>query len=224
MAEDKKSFIAYSDWYGVFKALPDDVAGKLIKHIFSYVNDENPTTEDYIINALFEQIKSTLKRDLHKWEEQKIQRSEAGKKSAELRKLNSTSVNERSTNDNENQRKSTVSVNVNVNDNVNVIKEKKVIKEIDYSFLQNEPKILIDAFKKWIEYKKEIKNPYNTQTSTQTVFNHLKELSGLNYDNAMKIVNNSIANQYKGLFPLKENQTQPIQNVSPPSQYKRHEL
>jgi hypothetical protein len=222
MAEDKKSFIAYSDWHGVFKALPNDVAGKLIKHIFSYVNDENPTTEDYIINALFEQIKSTLKRDLHKWEEQKIQRSEAGKKSAELRKLNTTSVNERSTSDNENQRKPTVSVNVNVNDNV--IKEKKVIKEIDYSFLQNEPKILIDAFRKWLQYKKEIKNHYKSQVSTETTFNHLKNLSGLNIDNAMKIVNNSIANQYKGLFPLKENQTQPLQNVSPPSQYKRHEL
>ena len=77
-----------------------------------------------------------------------------------------------------------------------------------------------------IQYKKEIKNPYNTQTSTQTVFNHLKELSGLNFDNAMKIVNNSIANQYKGLFALpKTNQpNQPLQNVSPPSQYKRHEL
>jgi uncharacterized protein YdaU (DUF1376 family) len=100
----------------------------------------------------------------------------------------------------------------------------KSTKEIDYSFLQNEPKILIDAFRKWVEYKKEIKNTYKSQTSLQTAFNHLKELSGLNYDNAMKIVNNSIANQYKGLFALKENQTQPLQNVSPPSQYKRHEL
>lgn len=99
----------------------------------------------------------------------------------------------------------------------------KSTKEIDYSFLQNEPTILIDAFEKWIQYKKEIKNPYNTQTSTQTVFNHLKELSGLNFDNAMKIVNNSIANQYKGLFALKENQTI-NSNVSPPSPYKKHEF
>jgi hypothetical protein len=68
MAEHKKSFIAYSDWNGMFKALPDEVAGRLIKHIFSYVNDENPSTDDYIINALFEQIKSTLKRDLNKYD------------------------------------------------------------------------------------------------------------------------------------------------------------
>jgi hypothetical protein len=112
MAENKKSFIAYSDWYGMFKALPDDLAGKLIKHIFAYVNDENPTTDDFMVNALFEQIKATLKRDLIKWEDQREQRSYAGKKSAEAR---STKSNERSISLNENVRNPTVSVNVNDN-------------------------------------------------------------------------------------------------------------
>ena len=112
MAENKKSFIAYSDWYGMLKACPDDVAGKLIKHVFAYVNDENPSTDDFIINALFEQIKSTLKRDLVKWEEQREQRSLAGKKSAEQR---ATKSNDRSTPLNETQRNPTVSVSVNDN-------------------------------------------------------------------------------------------------------------
>lgn len=112
MAEGKKSFVAYSDWYGMFKALPDEVAGKLIKHIFSYVNDENPTTEDFVINALFEQVKSTLKRDLKKWEEQQEQRKQAGIRSAEVRKQNATLVNARLVS-------STDSVSVSVNDNVN---------------------------------------------------------------------------------------------------------
>lgn len=115
MAENKKSFIAYSDWDGMFQALPDEIAGKLIKHIFSYVNDRNPKSDDYIINALFEQVKSTLKRDLKKWEAQKEQRSLAGKKSAETR---STKSNDRSNSFNEKVRNPTV--NVNVNDNVNV--------------------------------------------------------------------------------------------------------
>lgn len=116
MAEGKKSFIAYSDWDGMFQALPDEVAGKLIKHIFSYVNDRDPESNDYIIVALFEQIKTTLKRDLAKWEQQREQRSEAGKTSAKNR---STKFNERSNSFNENVRNSTVSVSVNVNDIVN---------------------------------------------------------------------------------------------------------
>jgi hypothetical protein len=99
----------------MLKACPDDVAGKLIKHIFAYVNDENPSSDDFVINALFEQIKATLKRDLVKWEEQREQRSNAGKKSAELR---ATKFNERSTVVNETERNSTVSVSVS--DNVNV--------------------------------------------------------------------------------------------------------
>ena len=124
MAEGKKSFIAYSDWDGMFQALPDEVAGKLIKHIFSYVNDRDPESNDYIIVALFEQIKTTLKRDLAKWEQQREQRSEAGKTSAKNR---STKFNERSNSFNENVRNPTVSVSVNVNDivNDNVNEEKK---------------------------------------------------------------------------------------------------
>jgi hypothetical protein len=116
MAEGKKSFIAYSDWDGMFQALPDEVAGKLTKHIFSYVNDRNPESNDYTIVALFEQIKTTLKRDLAKWEQQREQRSEAGKTSAKNR---STKINERSIPLNENVRNPTVSVSVNVNDIVN---------------------------------------------------------------------------------------------------------
>lgn len=120
MAKNKKSFIAYSDWDAMFQELPDEVAGKLIKHIFSYVNDRNPEADDYIIKALFANIKATLKRDLQKWEEQRQQRSEAGKRSAEVRLKK---MNDRSTTVNEAERKSTVNVSVsdsvNVNDNVN---------------------------------------------------------------------------------------------------------
>ncbi len=131
MAEGKKSFVAYSDWNGMFKALPDEIAGKLIKHIFSYVNDENPNTEDFVINALFEQIKSTLKRDLKKWDKQRDQRSEAGKKSAQIR---STKSNERSTVVNEKERNSTVSVSVSVSDS-NVLLKKEPKEGINFSGL-----------------------------------------------------------------------------------------
>lgn len=75
MAENKKSFTAYCDWKETFDSLPDDKAGQLIKHLFAYVNDENPQTDDILINAVFAQIKQTLKRDLKKWESKKNERS-----------------------------------------------------------------------------------------------------------------------------------------------------
>ncbi len=68
MAKDKKSFLLYADQKSVFAQLPDEIAGKLIKHIFCYVNDENPSSDDLLINIAFEPIKQQLKRDLQKYE------------------------------------------------------------------------------------------------------------------------------------------------------------
>lgn len=111
MAEGKKSFVAYADWRDTFNELTDEDAGKLVKHIFAYVNDENPNTDNVVVKAVFAQIKNTLKRDLHKWEKQVEQRREAGKKSAEIRAAKS---NDRSTTFNDRTRNSTDSVSDSV--------------------------------------------------------------------------------------------------------------
>lgn len=116
MAEGKKSFIAYADWKNIFDELPDEDAGKLIKHIFAYVNDENPETESILIRAVFANIKTTLKRDLDRWESQLNQRRNAGKASAVSR---STKINGRSTVVQSRRRNSTDNVSVSVSDNVN---------------------------------------------------------------------------------------------------------
>jgi len=85
MAEDKSGFVLYADQKNLFEQLDDDEAGRLIKHIFRYVNDENPTCPDKITKISFEPIKSQLKRDLIKYEKSKLKRSEAGKKGMEKR-------------------------------------------------------------------------------------------------------------------------------------------
>ena len=69
MAENKDSFKLYTDQQGLFNELPDDQAGRLIKLIFSYVNDENPEPEELLLRVAFEPIKRQLKRDLKKYRE-----------------------------------------------------------------------------------------------------------------------------------------------------------
>lgn len=69
MAVGKKNVIVYTDWISTFELLSDEEAGKLIKHFFRYVNDQDPQPPDRLIEILFEPIKTTLKRDLNKWEE-----------------------------------------------------------------------------------------------------------------------------------------------------------
>lgn len=48
--------------------MPDEFAGRLFKHILSYVNDEDPQTDDFALKMAFEPIKQQLKRDLEKYE------------------------------------------------------------------------------------------------------------------------------------------------------------
>ena len=127
MATGKKSFVLYADQKELFEHLTDEQSGKLIKHIFKYVNDENPTCEDAIVKLAFITIKASLKRDLSKWEKQIEQRSEAGKLSALKRKATSEHEKQRALNFvHERTRKATDSVSVSVNDNVNEKKEKEV--------------------------------------------------------------------------------------------------
>jgi len=128
MAENKKSFIVYSEWRDTFEQLSNEQAGKLIKHIFSYVNDKDPKTTDIIINLAFTPIKQTLKRDLKKWERQHKQRVNAGRKSAENRKRNATLVNARSISSTVNVN-GNVSVSDNVNDNITKYNKVEFLKD-----------------------------------------------------------------------------------------------
>ena len=88
MDKSKKSFILYSDQKELFDQLSDEQAGKLIKFIFSYVNDEEPTTDDLLINLAFTPIKQQFKRDLDNrmglhYTTSKKGEAKAGKASAE---------------------------------------------------------------------------------------------------------------------------------------------
>ena len=85
MAKDKKSFILYSDAIHTVEKLSDADAGQLFKHLLRYVNDQNPTTENPLVEIAFEPIKQHLKRDLVKFEDVKLKRSQAGKAGANKR-------------------------------------------------------------------------------------------------------------------------------------------
>lgn len=114
MAEDKKGFILYADQKALFEQLSNEKAGELIKFIFAYVNDENPISEDIIINLAFTPIKQQLKRDLVKFNEIKCKRSEAGRKGMAKRWQSITNDNKAL------QAITNITVNDNVNDNDNV--------------------------------------------------------------------------------------------------------
>ena len=212
MAEDKKGFLLYADYEELFEELADDVAGRLIKHILKYVNDKDPISEDAFVKIAFIPIKKQLKRDLDKYEDKREQWSEAGKKSAESRRLKKeqalNSVLTESTTVKSVKIKSktlksvatdsTVNVNVNVNDNV--IKEIKG-SEIDISPFGSDFMI---HWETWLAYKKsQFGFRYKLLSSEQTAFNDLVKKSNGEKLQAIAIINNSIANGWKGLIEMK---------------------
>ena len=180
MAAGKKSFLFYTDWIDTFKKLPKDKGYDLLMHMLSYVNDENPETDDILVDAVFQQIKNTLKRDLNNWENQQQQRKEAGLKSAEIRKRNATSVNECSISSTD-----SVSVNVSdsVNESVNVIVKENNIESRKLKFASTLQPFLLtygkdflnDFYKYWTEpnksntkFKQELEKTWSLERRLET--------------------------------------------------------
>ena len=177
MAQNKKSFILYADQKGVFDQLPDELAGKLIKHIFAYVNDENPISDNLIINIAFEPIKQSLKRDLRRWEDYIEKQSLNGKKGGRPPKAKESQETQAFFE----KPKKADSVSVSDNDNVKEYKE---------------------SLNLWLQYKKEKK-----QTYKPTGLEALKKTIVKDYPNPLdftKAVEYSIANNYSGIYPAKK--------------------
>lgn len=79
MAEGKNSILIYTEWIEIFESLQDDEAGRLIKHLFRYINDKDPIAPDRITELSFIPIKQSLKRALRKWESELENKSNGGK-------------------------------------------------------------------------------------------------------------------------------------------------
>ena len=78
-------------------------------------------------------------------------------------------------------------------------------KTYDLSFVDGK---YMSTFTEWLEYKAERKEKYKTESSLKACYNRLLKLSGDNPQIAAEIVQQSIANNYAGLFEYKEVRSQ----------------
>lgn len=69
---------------------------------------------------------------------------------------------------------------------------------INLLFIEKE---FAESFSKWLEYKLEIGDSYELQRTIEAAYKKLKDYSNNDPDFAMHIVDRSIANQWRGLFP-----------------------
>lgn len=120
---EKESFILYNSFYESIKSLKNEQLGKLLRAIFDYtINGEITQDNEILIAFMF--IKNQIDIDTKKWEQEKHNRSEAGKKGMASRWGNKNNKdNNVITNDNKDNNVinviTNITDNVNVNDNVN---------------------------------------------------------------------------------------------------------
>lgn len=188
--EGKNKIIVYRDWIEIFEPLEDAEAGKLIKHFFRYVNDQNPESPDRLTGLLFDgSIKPTLKRDLQSWKQQqernKINGSNGGRPKKEKPKETeiTQSVILEPTQTEQNPKKG-VKDNVKVNDNVNDI---LLEKETKFNFKKSlidlgvEEQIASD----WMAVRRK-KKATNSETAFKGLLNEIK-ISGRPANDCIKI-------------------------------------
>lgn len=192
MSDTKKSFVAYTDWKSIFNMLDDVEAGKLVKHLFSFVSGENVELDDRMLKIVFEPIKLQINRDLDKYEQVKERRAEAGRKgglrSGETRKQ--SEANEANASDakqNEANEAVTDTVTGNGNetgtDNATVTSKKDLMEERKLKFASTlEPyqkiyprPMLNDFYKYWGEpnkshtkFKQELEKTWDLERRLET--------------------------------------------------------
>lgn len=188
MAENKKSIIAYTDWGETFDSLTDEQAGKLAKHLFDYVRDKDPISDDPIVKIAFIHIEQTLKRDLKKYERRaensRINGKKGGRPPEEKKPNKPNGLND---NPDEPRKPDSVSVSVSdsvngsvsVNDNVNVneITNKPIVKN---RYAQD----VIDCVKNCLEHFDGHLHPKTPKQKLQwcEVVEKLNRIDGIPYE------------------------------------------
>lgn len=202
MATNKKGFILYADLIHTVNQLPNDKAGKLFKHILSYVNDENPSTKDIVIKIAFEPIKQQLKRDLKKFEEVKEKRSHAGKvsaqKRAEQKATNPTRVESVEQTPTNPTVKENDNVTVNVSDNV---KEKETVIKTKGGKLVY-PEYVYKCYELCLEHFEEHLRPKDEKTKLNWLdtIDKLRQIDKIQYKTILEIVKATRNNWWKKNF------------------------
>jgi hypothetical protein len=153
----KNSFVLYTEIRAVVEQLTNEQKGMLFQAILDYESGKEPDLSEQAVRVAFIPIKQNLDRCDEKWEEERLKRSDAGKKGMESRwgkrKKDITSDNTVITNDNTvitndnsvipvitNDNKALQGItkitdNVNVNVNVNDINNTNT--SIDYNEIVN---------------------------------------------------------------------------------------
>jgi len=180
----RDSMVIYRSFYDAIKELPEKNQLEILKQIFEFGLDGIESELTGISKTIWILIKPNLEANRTKWESGCKAKKKQSRSKAEAKPKQEVSETE-------------ANVDVDENEDVNVdVKVKK--DKFDLSVYQDYAPII----RKWIDYKKSLKESYKSQMTLDIFVRKLKDLSGDNILIADSIIEQSMAYQWKGIFTL----------------------
>ena len=183
----RSSFLLYIDKKEIVENLTDEQAGKVFKAIYKYVDEKEEIELDPVSKIVFVMFKQLLDKDENRYlsivERNRINGSRGGRPKKEENPKNPVG----SSGNPKKPKKANNNTNNNTNNNIEYYSNKK----------------LNDLFLDFLKLRKELK-ARNTDRAINSLLNTLSE-----YDDATKykMIDKSIRNSWKDVFPLKENKS-----------------
>lgn len=182
--------------------LSDAEAGKVLKMMAQYASSGDvPTDVPPVAAILFQAIQEDMEYFDTKYSKRCETNKRIAKERDEARKENERNTNvKRTLNERSLNRKEKIE---NRKDKYN--KDSKNLSLINDSISFSDNAQMNEAISRWVAYKKERGQTYKP-IGLKAFITKLDNLSGGKGDAALKIVEQSMANNYSGVFPLKNNQ------------------
>ena len=195
----KESFILYNNQYDCLKDLSDAQLGNLFRALYQMRRGEEYSFSDGFVEMAFNFISNQFVVDDKKFDKRVEQRRAAAlaSVSARQRALANADLKEKEKEKEKEKGEGDKNAPAPVREGA-LARERR--KELDLSVI---PQEWMPTVKTWLDYKKARKESY-VQAGINAFFTKLKNLSGGNIQVAGAIIEQSMANNWAGIFALKE--------------------
>lgn len=203
----KKAFLLYTDMRESMSMLTNEEAGVLFKAILDYAADGKPfATDNRLLEYAFSVVKQQLDRDADKYETIRSKRANAGAEGAKKRWQKASAKEQQAIAVQEGKEAvETASTEAGTGSTNTKDDAPKGYEKFSFAFVEAEYK---EAFLTWLEYKRERGEKFKAQSSLEAAYKKLVSLCNSDSSKAAAIVENSMANNWAGLFELKESAQQ----------------
>ena len=226
MNKDKATAIIYHDWSSIVRGLPKEQAGELFQGLFARWDGEDdglPAT----LKVILDYFETKIDESNAKYDEAVKARAEGRKKQAEeLKQLKETSSDlntlkdtssdlkglKRPDTDTDTDTVTDTVTDTDIKENVSKDTSKKnfsllVDEVLDSVELFKNNDDLKDAFKDYLEMRKQIKKPIKTKRALKLNLDDAIKFGNGDHDQTLEVINASIKHSWQGIYGLDNKKT-----------------